>query len=195
MTTTRKTLLDRVKDRDDNEAWTEFYGLYAPLLFRYARARGLREGDADEVRDECLEVIARKMGDFEYDRSRGRFKGWLYRIASGKVVDLLRKRQEVRADTGDLMSVPDPAPTPDEVWQREWKEEHLRQSLERARRRVPTRDFEVFRMLLEEECPVPEVCDRLGINANQVYKAKGRVLRRVREALDTIDPGFPPVDP
>ena len=51
MTITRKTLLERVRDSSDHEAWTEFYELYAPLIYRYARGRGLPSHDAEEIRD------------------------------------------------------------------------------------------------------------------------------------------------
>lgn len=182
MTTTRKSLLFRLRDRGDSHAWGEFYTIYAPLLFRYARARGLAEGDAEEIRDQCLEVIVRRMPDFEYDRKRGRFKGWLYRIAAGRIVDAHRRRRERRAETGELLGIPDPQPHPDEVWQQEWRQGHLRVAIEQARRQVRESDFEVFEMLLENR-PVSEVCAALSINANQVYKAKGRVLRHVREAM------------
>jgi DNA-directed RNA polymerase specialized sigma24 family protein len=78
MTTTRTTLLARVKNRSDAAAWDEFHQLYAPLLYRYARSRGLSREDAADVRDACLEVVARKIADFEYDRAKGGFKSWLY---------------------------------------------------------------------------------------------------------------------
>lgn len=52
MTTTRATLLARLKNRSDAEAWSQFQKLYAPLLYRYARGRGLSREDAEDVRDQ-----------------------------------------------------------------------------------------------------------------------------------------------
>ena len=89
MVTTHASLLLRIKNRSDAEAWSEFHALYAPLLYRYARRRGMGREDAEEVRDQCIEVISRKIKDFDYDKEKGGFKNWLYRIASGKVVDHL----------------------------------------------------------------------------------------------------------
>src|SRR5262249_39182590 len=116
MTTTRTSLLIRIRDRSDVEAWRNFQELYAPLLYRYAGTRGLSREDAEDVRDECMAVVARKIADFEYDKAKGGFKNWLYRIASGKVIDLLRRRHEKQADSGQMAALPDPAPTPDETW-------------------------------------------------------------------------------
>ncbi len=186
MTTTRKTLLGRVRDHDDSAAWSEFHAIYAPLLYRYARGRGLAESDAEEIRDQVLEVVVRRMPEFEYDRKRGRFKAWLYRIASGRIVDAHRRRRELRADSGELREIADPAPRPDEVWEREWRAGHLRAAIECARRRAGGRDAEIFDLLLQER-PVSEVCALVGVNANQVYKAKARVLRAVRDAMLRFD--------
>ncbi len=186
MTTTRRTLLHRVRDPADREAWEEFFGLYAPLLERYARARGLARADAEEVRDGCLEVLARRLPGFEYRRERGSFQSWLHGIARGKVIDLLRARRTRAGETAELGSLADPSPGPDERCAAAWRAEHLRYCLREARRTEPAHVFRVFELLLVEELAVPEVCARTGLTANQVYKAKARVLRRVRESLERL---------
>lgn len=190
MTTTGTTLLARLKNRSDAKAWAEFHALYAPLLYRYARSRGLSREDAEDVRDECLEVVARKIGDFEYDKEKGGFKNWLYRIASGKVIDLLRKRREKVADSQDIRDLVDHAPSPGQLWEQHWRHEHLKYCVEMVRGSVSDRNYRAFCMLLFDDCSVGEVSDQLGMNANQVYKAKSRVLQRVRKVLSELDPDF-----
>lgn len=186
MTTTRRTLLDRVRDPRDDEAWERFHALYAPLLYGYARARGVAHADAEEVRDQCLGEVARRMRTFEYDPRRGRFKSFLYRLARDEVVDLLRARREEHADTRTLESIETSEATPDETWERQWRESHLRWCLDRASDAVNERNYRAVRLLLDG-ATVPDVCARLGMNANQVYKAKMRVLRRVREILASVE--------
>ena len=122
MATTRGSLLLRIKNMNDREAWQEFHALYAPLLYRYARRRGLSRADAEEARDQCLEVIARKMPAFEYDKEKGGFKNWLHRVVDNKVVDLLRKRREKIADTEEIRSVRDAGPSPAEIWEQSWRD-------------------------------------------------------------------------
>src|SRR5262249_38720919 len=73
--TTRATLLRRLRDPRDAGAWAEFFDLYAPLLESYARSQDLSHADAEEIRDQCLAVVAQRMSEFEYDRSRGAFRG------------------------------------------------------------------------------------------------------------------------
>jgi RNA polymerase sigma factor (sigma-70 family) len=178
--TTRKSLLARVRDPGDHDAWTKFYDLYAPLLYGFARKQGLDPGDAEEVRDQVLEELSRKMPGFCYDRERGRFKSWLYRMTAHRVVDLRRRARAGRADSDALAELVDPGPTPSEAWERNWESEHLRYCVERARFAVSERDWQAFRLLVDDKT-VPEVCSALGMNPNQVYKAKHAVLARVRE--------------
>jgi RNA polymerase sigma-70 factor (ECF subfamily) len=178
----------RIKDRSDSAAWDEFHKLYSPLLYRYARGHGLSREDSEDVRAQCLEVITRKIGGFDYDKERGGFKNWLYRIANGKVIDLLRKHREKIADTRDLQALADPGPAPDEAWEQHWKNQHLKYCVEQVRGSVSERNYQAFHLLLFDDCPVEEVCARLGMNANQVYKAKSRVLKRVRKILSELDP-------
>ena len=116
MATTRASLLLSLKGRSNTEAWSEFHKLYAPLLYRYARGRGLSRDDAEEVRDRCLEVVTRKMPTFEYDKAKGGFKNWLRRVADHRVVDFCRKRRERKADTEEIRSLRDAGPSPAEIW-------------------------------------------------------------------------------
>lgn len=180
---TSRTLLDRVRNRDDSIAWSRFYALYAPLLESFVRSHGLSADDAEELRDECLAVVAKKLPAFEYDRDKGGFKGWLYRLARGKVIDHLRRPKARRAETVELQFVSDPSEHVEEAWERAWREEHLRYALREAATRLSERTFQTFELLLIRGKSVPEVCSEMGMNANQVYKAKARALGCVREAV------------
>jgi len=181
--TTRKTLLQRVRDNADHEAWEQFFALYAPLLEGYARVMGLSPSDAEDVRDECLALITRRMPSFEYERAKGSFKAWLYRLVRGKVVDLLRRPATVQAPTETLLAIEDRENALDERWEALWRREHLRHALDVARKSESAGSIEVFELLLIDDLSVPEVCARTGLDSRQVYKAKARILKRVREVL------------
>lgn len=184
--TTRKTLLQRVRDNADQAAWEQFFALYAPLLEAYARAMGLSPNDAEEVRDECLALITKRMPSFEYEREKGSFKSWLYRLAHGKVVDLLRRPAPQRASTETLHAIEDSANALDERWETLWRREHLRHAFTEARRDEDATTLQVFELVLIEGLPVAEVSARTGLSARQVYKVKARMLKRVRGVLQRL---------
>lgn len=181
MNTTRHTLLRRVQRTDDANSWERFFQLYAPILLRYASSLGLAHSDAEETRDRCLEVLARRMPEFRYDTSRGSFRSFLFRIVRDQVVDLRRRRQVELLDSESSEALVDDRPGPDELWERTWLHEHLLYCLETIR--VNALDAQAFRLLLFDEVPVREVAQELGMTENQVYKAKSKVLRRLRGRL------------
>lgn len=187
MDTTRASLLIRIKNARDTLAWSEFHDLYAPLLYRYARARGLSHEDAEDVRSTCYESIVRQIPHFDYDKQKGGFKAWLRTMVNRRVVDLLRKRREVRADTRELAELPADSSTPDELWEQHWKQQHLRYCMKQSRDHVSQQAYEAFRLLVEDGCAVPEVCQRLAMNPNQVYKAKAQVLQVVKQQMVSIE--------
>ena len=189
MTTTRETLLHRVRDPQDAAAWEQFFALYAPLLEGYARASGLSAADAEEVRDQCLATIVKRMPDFEYERSRGTFKAWLHRIVRGKVVDARRAARAGQLETDAWQALAAHDDRPDEAWDRRWREEHLRYALARARADEREGARGAVDLLLQD-LPVDEIVERTGLNANQVYKARARLLKRVRSALERLGVGL-----
>jgi RNA polymerase sigma factor (sigma-70 family) len=187
MDTTNPSLLLRIKDPRDVEAWSQFHALYAPLLYRYACAQGLSHEDAEDVRATCYETVVRQIAGFDYQKSRGGFKAWLRTLVSRRVIDLRRKRKEFAADSRELDEIPAREPPLDEVWEQQWREQHLRYCVEQVAKQVPDATFQAFQLLVRDECTAQEVCDRLGLTANQVYKAKARVLELVRAKMAEID--------
>jgi RNA polymerase sigma-70 factor (ECF subfamily) len=183
MRTTRASLLIRIKDPNATDAWSEFHDLYAPLIYRYARRRGLSRDDADDVRSECYKAIVQQIKTFDYDKAKGGFKAWLRTMVDRRVIDLFRKRREQQANTGILGQLEAVHSSPEEVWEAEWKNQHLKHCVEQLRSEVSRRTFEAFSIVVIQGRPVAEACDELGMNPNQVYKAKARMLRRVRDKM------------
>lgn len=192
MNTTRASLLIRIKDPRDTEAWAQFHDLYAPLIYRYARGRWLGREDAEDVRSKCYEAIVRQIKTFDYEKAKGGFKAWLRTMVDRRVIDLFRKKREQRADSGALRQLESNQPSPEEIWEKQWRNQHLKYCVEQLRSEVSQRTFEAFSMIVIEGRPVAEVCDELGPTPNQIYKAKARMLRRVRKKMAEI--GFEDVE-
>lgn len=186
--TTRETLLIRIKNRDDSQAWREFHDLYAPLLYRFSRERGLSHDDAEEIRATCFAAIVKQIEEFEYDRGKGGFKAWLRTLVNRRIIDRARKRKEHNADSRQLSKLESDEQEAREIWERNWQQQHLLFCFELAKTKTPDATFRAFEMLVREHASVPDVCKELGLNANQVYKAKARVLQIVRDELQLLDP-------
>ena len=88
---TRPSLLLRIRDSADAEAWRQFADLYARVIYGYWRRRGLQDADAADVTQEVLAQVARSIRTFEYRPERGRFRGWLRAVTQSKIERFRRK--------------------------------------------------------------------------------------------------------
>ncbi len=188
LTATRSSLLRRVRDLDDTEGWSKFNRLYRPMLIDYARARGLPPDVAEEIAQQCLAAIVPGIQRFERRHS---FRGWLRGMVNHKVADWLTQHQRQRhADTAFLAKGCDPAPSPAELWTRQWDEAHLRHLLGQLRTNFARHNVQAFWLYVLDERPVDEISERLAMTPNQIYVAKARIIRSLRErfgpVLDTL---------
>ncbi|MDB4778283.1 sigma-70 family RNA polymerase sigma factor, partial [bacterium] len=90
---TRYTLIGKLRNPQDAEAWAEFSNIYQPLIFRICRKRGLQHADAIDVTQEVLSKVAQASEKFSSERHGSTFRGWLYRVTQNLVIDFLRKRE------------------------------------------------------------------------------------------------------
>src|SRR3954451_8863264 len=99
---TRASLLVRIRDGGDHDAWKQFVGVYAPVVYGFARKRGLQDADAADVMQEVLRSVAGAAARLEYDPKRGSFRGWLYTVARNKIFNFLEAgRHRLGRGSGD----------------------------------------------------------------------------------------------
>ena len=113
---TRSTLLVRLKDLEDQEAWYYFFETYWKLIFNFALKSGLDESDAEDVVQETVRAVARQMPEFEYNRQRGSFRSWLLTLTHRRVIDHFRHaerhggRETIGVEPGEWPATPPPFP-------------------------------------------------------------------------------------
>ncbi len=179
VTRTRSSLLERVRDFDDASGWEEFDRLYRPLLMKYARKRGLKQDDAEEIVQQCLEVIVTRIRDFQRRKS---FRGWLRRIAENKIKHHLdRKHALQRPSVQAALGTANRELTPAELWERQWNRTHLLYCIASLRNDFAAHTLQAFELYVLQDMPVDKVSEALGMSRNQVYVAKSRVMRRIRD--------------
>jgi RNA polymerase sigma-70 factor (ECF subfamily) len=89
---TRRSLLSRLKNWDDSEGWKRFFDTYWRLIYSAAIKSGLSDVEAQEVVQETVISIAKKMAEFKYDPALGSFKGWLLTLTRWRIGDQIRRR-------------------------------------------------------------------------------------------------------
>src|SRR5262249_30143379 len=98
---TRPSLLVRIRDLQDQQAWREFVQIYGPLVYGFASKRRLKEADAGNHSQEFISAVAGAAGGLNYDPQKGWFRGWLYTVARNKLHDFLLARRRQCQGTGD----------------------------------------------------------------------------------------------
>jgi RNA polymerase sigma-70 factor (ECF subfamily) len=182
METTSVTLLERVRNRRDDDAWKEFHRIYAPLIARYAHRRGLGRADAEEIAQDCMQDLARAMPNFVYARQKGRFKAYVKTVADHRIDRWLRRPRPSLASQSRMDRLR-PRLDPEAAWDRLWLREHLLYCLGVLESKSVDSTIRAFRLYALEDWPVEKVCGELDLTPNQVYLAKSRMTRRLRKAM------------
>src|SRR5438067_8667995 len=82
---TRLSLVVRLRDPADAAAWRIFVVVYAPAVFAFARRNGLQAADAADVTQDVCRNVSNAMRSFQFDESRGRFRGWLFTVVRNQL--------------------------------------------------------------------------------------------------------------
>jgi RNA polymerase sigma-70 factor (ECF subfamily) len=183
--TTPVSLLQRLRQPGQREAWARFVDLYGPLLLYWARRAGLSEEDAADAVQDIFTRLVQELPRFTYDPGR-RFRGYLYTVARNHLRNRLTRARGVpiAADAfPDYLAAPDPV---EEVWEREHRQFVVRRALEIMRADFEPATWQACWQLVVDGRPAAEVGAALGLTANAVYLARLRVLRRLHRELDGL---------
>jgi len=196
MEATRRSLLGRLKNWEDQVSWSDFFNRYWRLIYSTARKAGLNDAEAqDAVQDTILGVVE-NIKDFQYDRKRCTFKSWLMLLTRQRIAWQFRKRQKniaapfprEGAETSTVARIPNPAePVLESIWDEEWRKNILSAALERIKRQVKPRQFQMFELYTLENWPVKDVAATLQVSAMQVYLAKHRISRLLQTEIRRLE--------
>jgi RNA polymerase sigma-70 factor (ECF subfamily) len=185
---TRPSLLVRLRDPRDANAWREFVDRYGPLLYGYARKRGLQDADAADLAQEVLRAVAGAVGRLEYDPRRGAFRNWLFTVLLRKLSNW-RRGQRSRPDPSneaDPQRLLEQCPVPEDgeaEWEAAWEERIFTWACEQVRREVTAATWQAFWRTAVDGQRGKQVAADLGLSVASVYLARSRVRARLKELV------------
>jgi RNA polymerase sigma-70 factor, ECF subfamily len=185
--TTDPELLERVRDWRDNQAWARFVGHYEPRLRAICRAYGLIGASADDCCQQVWIKLASAMRRFHYDPGRG-FGRWLRVYFHCRLKDILRASRGQGRDVPMTEDVafnrcrPEPdsddEPCDPEILAMLRRAEEVQDAV---RSRVTPENWDVFRLIAIEDCPIADTAALLGREYTTVYRAYKRVSRMIAD--------------
>jgi RNA polymerase sigma factor (sigma-70 family) len=188
---TRASLLVQIRDGANHAAWQEFVNLYGPIVYGYARKRGLQDADAADLMQDVLRSVSAAIGRLDYDRNQGTFRGWLFTITRNKFLNFLAARRIRPRGSGDtttnrlLNSHPDDSDGAD-AWELEYQRRLASLAMERIQDEFQENTWRAFWLTAVEGLAAAEAARQVGISSGAIYVAKSRVLARLREEVDAM---------
>jgi len=192
---TRRSLLSRLKDWGDDESWHEFFNTYWKLVYGVAVKAGLTDQEAQEVVQETVITVARRIPEFKYDPSICSFKTWLLNLTRWRIVDQLRRRrpgcaarEDGTARTAVIERVADPNTLDlDAVWDEQWQQHLLDAAVARVKRKVNPEQYQMFHLCVFKEWPPARVARELAVSISRVYLAKHRVASQLKREIKALE--------
>ena len=194
---TRATLIQRLKNWQDQSSWQDFFDTYWKLIYGVALKGGLTPAEAQDVVQETMIAIARHMPSFKYDPAIGSFKTWLLNLTRWRITDQLRKRGPFvgypapRDDTATGTRLADRVVDPagrdlDVIWDAEWEKNLYDAALARVKRRLDPQKFQIFDLYVNKAWTPQKVAATFGIAVGQVYLAKHRAAELIKHEVERL---------
>lgn len=189
---TSDSLLIRVRNPQDRDAWDQFSRIYRPAVYRLARGRGLQDADAQDLAQRVLMSVANAITDWRRSQPNAKFRYWLRRVAKNAVVNALTRQPKDRAGGGSTAAQllqmqhhteADPA---DEV-ELEYRRQVYRRAAEIVRSRADEATWLAFSMTMVDGETISDAARKLGRSEGMVYAARSRMMKRLRDVIRDLE--------
>jgi RNA polymerase sigma-70 factor (ECF subfamily) len=194
---TRVSLLERLKNLEDEGSWREFFLRYEKKVLSVARSRGLAEHDAEEVAQEVFARLAKSIGNYQPQSRPGSFRSWLFKLTRWRAADQLRDRNPFTPHTQSYHGPSDDGqgertPTIERVpaqadaelaFEAESRRHFVDSLLKRVERKVTPKQLQIFQALVLDEVPVAKVAELYGMTVPAIYVIKHRTMAKLRDEI------------
>ncbi len=189
---TRITLLQKVKDQQDDQSWAEFTSFYQPYIYAIISNMSLPHHDCQDMVQTVLLKAWKKLPTFEYNPGKGKFRGWIATVTKNSVRDFYDKQNrrkdrvthdgEPATQAVDMVSLPEV----DDIAIREWQNYMSRLAWTNVEGSLAPKVKESFLMIVRG-CNVREIADTLEIAENTVYQYKSRVQKLLHKEVVRLE--------
>ena len=165
MYSTRKTLIDRLRSKSDDDSWQVFSDTYQKYIYVVIRRMNIQHAEAEDLVQEVLIKVWNKLGDFDYNPGKSKFRSWLNTVIRNNVLNYIKSRKSYS--------------------QKEWENYIANLALERIKHHFSGKAIEVFEMSLGG-ASVQEIAAKLDIKENTAYRLKNRVKSKIVEEIEQL---------
>jgi RNA polymerase sigma factor (sigma-70 family) len=182
---TRLSLLLRLGDWADENAWAEFLEIYQPVVLQLAQRQGLQEADAHDLVQTMFSRVAKKASNWQTDLSNGTFRGWLAITTRNLVIDHFRRQQRQPASITDSHLFSLSSGVVDDEFDMQERRMLFQWAAKRCRSEFTEKTWEAFWLTSVDDQPVATVSKQLSMTAGAIYIARSRVLAKIRSLIES----------
>ena len=189
---TRHTLLARIRDPQDSEAWKEFIDFYKNYIYVIVRSMNIKPHDADDILQQVTLKLWKNLPNHLHDPEKGRFRAWVSTVTKNTVISFIKK-QQTRADKMDQAQKEEEntylkgikLPEIDNIAQKEWQVFVTNTALENLEDRFTVQAIQAFRMNIAGTSP-EDIAKEIGVSRDSVYKYISRVKVRFIDEINYL---------
>ncbi len=189
---THPSLLVRIRDSEDREAWYEFAEIYRPVIIRLALGKGMQDADAQDLAQRVLVSVAGAIERFD-PAGDAKFRTWLRRITDNAIINAVRRPRpdrgfggESSAGMGELIAGEGPD---SDLLRIEYRREVFAWAARRIRCEYSDATWQSFWLTAVDEVSVDDAAARLQRTRGSVYASRSRVMRRLVEMIESLEGG------
>ena len=189
---TRQSLLIRVRDPSDSDAWSQFVELYGPLVYQFGRRRGLQDADAADLTQIVFQAISSQIRRLDYDPQLGSFRGWLFGVVRNQFFKLQSRQKrspQGNSDTAahDLLAAQPARDSNEEtLWQEDYERRIFLFASAKVQELFEASSWRAFWQTAVEGKCAKTVAAELQMTTGAVYTAKCRVLERIKREVQNV---------
>lgn len=189
---TRASLVFRLRDRADDDAWTQFIDLYGQMIFQFVRSRGLQDADAADLVQEVLRRVGNAIDRLDYEKKKGGFRAWLFTITRNCLNTHFTKNKRVVGSLNDsnpagtLGQIPESKDELSERWEFEFQKQIMSRAMQVVRPNTQPKTWAAFEMTAIQNQDIDKVCESLSMSRGAVYVARSRVTGKLRDEVKRL---------
>ena len=194
---TRASLMLRLRDPQDQQAWARFVAIYEPLILRLMRRRGLQDADARDLTQQVVVTVMRAVDTWQPDGREASFRRWLFTIARNLALRFVQQGTTDRGpgrrgaggtDMLELMKrLPEPEHRTVEAFDEEYRDAVFHWAAEQVRHEFRESVWHAFWRTCVLNEPIADVADELGMTTGYVYVARSRIVARLRQTIEEFE--------
>ena len=184
---TRLSLILRMRNGDDGDAWEEFVSIYQPLVLSFVQRQRLQYADAAEITQDVLSRVSQSIVRWDHTVENATFRGWLYRITRNLTIDFLRRKQreQTRMEKEELglSQIADPSESESLEFRAEYERQLFHWAASRLKPRFKPKNWNAFWMSTVEGRSIEEVAEELNLECGAIYVARSRIMSRLSQMI------------